>query len=219
MPLTITEQFVLLAINRDSGMLDSRLSSKLGFYLAASGMLELLLSDTFRLDANDKLTFNPSKPPAGPAYLGWIAGKIAKSRQPASIENIIVSLYSWNSRTLHKRVFESMETRGLLEKKQRKAMLVLHFTFWSMQDDVRQTLLLRLREVLLEDGAAGPELLSLSLLAAHANILQPHFSQDEYARIKQRIAYLETKHALSGVPLWYSKMKRAYTEALSSGLG
>jgi hypothetical protein len=48
LPLTFSERFMLLALNQQTGLFNKNLFSVLGFYLAAAGLMELLLFDSIQ---------------------------------------------------------------------------------------------------------------------------------------------------------------------------
>ncbi|MDF2964372.1 MAG: Golgi phosphoprotein 3 [Paenibacillus sp.] len=217
MHVTVSEQFVLLALDRSSGMFHKHLSGMLGFYLAASGLLELLLSDTVQADDNHQVILNRIQPAStGHPHLDFITDKLKKKKQPESIKHVIISLYTWNSRTLRELIIESMEARGLLEKNQKNSLLIFSFTFWRSPGDIAEELTGSLKTALLGTEPVNLEMLSLAMLAAHARLLQHYFSSEELEYLKQRIARLENTQNCAAIRLWHTQLKRAYLEASSS---
>ncbi|MCR8633410.1 GOLPH3/VPS74 family protein [Paenibacillus radicis (ex Xue et al. 2023)] len=216
MQLSVSEQFILLALDRSSGLFNKQLSGMLGFYLAASGLLELILSDTIRLTNNDQVMFNKTPPAGIQAHLELITDKINKKTQTDSIKNWIVSLYTWNSPTIQQQLTESMEAQGLMEKHQKKWLSLLPFTYWTVQENVKESLVHRLKNDLLKDGAINNEIFSVALLAAHSKILNDYLSPEENEQVKQRLVHLQKNHDSPTTLLWYNQVKRAYTEAAAS---
>ncbi|NOU92134.1 hypothetical protein GC093_02645 [Paenibacillus sp. LMG 31456] len=216
MQLSVSEQFTLLALDNSSGLFNKQLSGMLGFYLAASGLLELMLSDTIRLTSNDQVMFNKAQPAGSLSHLDLITYKIKKKPQPDSIKNWIVSLYTWNSRTIQQQLTESMEAQGLMEKHQKKWLSLLPFTYWKVSESMKESLVQRLRNDLLREGVMSNEMLSIALLAAHSKILNDYLYSEEIELVKQRLALLQTNHDSPAILFWYSQVKRAYTEAAAS---
>jgi hypothetical protein len=215
-PLTFSERFVLLSLNQQTGLFNKNMFSVLGFYLAAAGLMELILSDSILFNEKSQVIHNGNHTAEQP-HLELMIRKIKRKKRPDSLKYWIHSLYSWNSQAIRKQLLDLMVEQGLLEQTKSTFLFIFPVSSWKTRIDVKESVIQNLREELLGDGRIGGATYALALLSAHANMLDDYFYPYEKERLRRKLTETEARNDMALIRFWHNQVRRAYMESVSTG--
>ncbi|MFY9288612.1 MAG: GPP34 family phosphoprotein [Alphaproteobacteria bacterium] len=187
LPLTILEEFLLLALNDEAGQFYSLARSTLDCASAGAVLMDLTLHH--RLDNDLKSMFITHGMPIGDDLLDPVleALKLAPVTTPHSI-NHWLSQMAGEGEALREKALRRLEERGIIKREDKKILWVFGSRHYPVQHDseVREVKL-RILGVILRDDIPNPHDMMLTALAQSCGLFSHILSRQELEAALPRI--------------------------------
>lgn len=193
--LTILEQIVLLALDEQTGKLQSSQGFNTGYALAGAVFFDLALAKKIDTDTDAVLLLDAA--PTGNAACDFCLAEMAKQPDKNKVRAWIEEFMQC-AEFLEDAALQSLIARGILRHETSTMLWIIDVERFPMKDDKpRQDVKLRLVETILSDEIPAPEDVMLVSIAEASGLLNAVLSQQELDGRQERIRVLCNLEAIS----------------------
>ncbi len=191
--LSLAEELVMLAINKDTGKFYGGAINTLGVGLAGAVLLELSFEDKLRVD-NEYLSIRDSK--TGDPILKSILDEIVKDQKPRKISTWI-QRFTNNRKLIRQPVIERLVHSKYLKEEKGHVLWLFPTTWYPVRNKrAKREMMDRLRSVVLRRSDPDARMLCLLSLIQACNWSDFLFEKDQRKKAKERIKLLVEKEAI-----------------------
>ncbi len=189
--LTIAEEFVLLALDRETNKLKSLFRQHIALYTVMACMVELSLEGKLRFEDDDTVTIIDSAP-TGDKSLDRLLSIMMASNRPKKVKKWASYFYNhmFKQHEIYKLAVERLVEKEILEVKNKEILFVIPKKKYVDVTNTRSHIVEKIRAELLEDGKVEEHTIALVLFLHSKKILNDYFSDFERKALKQRIEKL-----------------------------
>jgi hypothetical protein len=184
--LSIPEEFVLLALDRETNKLKSMFRMHVALYTVIACIMELSINGYVTFEDDDTVRISNTAP-TGEKYLDRLLEIIA-SEKPKKLSKWVSFFYY--RREIYKMVVESLVDKGVLEIENTEILLVVPIKKYSDVANIRNHIVEKIRAELLENGNVEEHTKALVLFLNIKNMLNDYFSDYEQKTLKQKLEIL-----------------------------
>ncbi|OAS14903.1 GOLPH3/VPS74 family protein [Paenibacillus oryzisoli] len=186
--LSIPQEFVLLALDRDTNKLKSIFRMHVGLYAVMACMVELSMNGNLAFDQDDTVRISNSAS-TGEPYLDRLLAIIA-SEKPKKLKAWVSYFYYFKQKEIYKMVVESLVDKGVLEIQDTEVLFIVPVKKYADVANARNHIVEKIRAELLEKGNVEDHTVALVLFLNIKNMLNDYFSDYEQKTLKQRLVEL-----------------------------
>lgn len=184
--LSIPQEFVLLALDRETNKLKSIFRMHVALYTVIACMMELSINGYVTFEDDDTVRISNSAP-TGEKYLDRLLEIIA-TEKPMKLSKWVS--YFYYRREIYKMVVESLIDKGVLEVENTELFFVVPVKKYSDIANMRNRIVEKIRAELLENGNVEEHTIALALFLSIKNMLNDYFSDFEQTTLKQKLEIL-----------------------------
>lgn len=209
--LSIPQEFVLLALDRETNKRKAIFRMHVGLYAVMACMVELSISGHVTFDKDDTVRISNSTS-TGEAYLDRLLAIIA-SEKPKKLKAWVSYFYYFKQKEIYKMVVESLVDKGVLEIEDTEVLFIVPIKKYTDVANARNHIVEKIRAELLENGIVEDHTIALVLFLNNKNMLNDYFSDYEQKTLKLRLETLRKEDL-------YTKIKTINTaiQNIDSGL-
>jgi hypothetical protein len=185
--LSIPQEFVLLALDRETNKLKSMFRMHVALYTIMACIVELSINGNVTFDDDDTIRIANSAS-TGEKYLDRLL-EIITAEKPKKLEKW-VSYFYYRQREIYKMVVESLVDQGVLEIENAEVLFVVPVKKYSDVANKRNHIVERIRAELLEQGNVDEHTVALVLFLNIKSMLTDYFSDYEQKTLKQKLEIL-----------------------------
>lgn len=185
--LSIPQEFVLLALDRETNKLKSMFRMHVALYTIMACIVELSINGNVTFDDDDTIRIANSAS-TGEKYLDRLL-EIITAEKPKKLEKW-VSYFYYRQREIYKMVVESLVDQGVLEIENAEVLFVVPVKKYSDVANKRNHIVERIRAELLEQGNVEEHTVALVLFLNIKSMLTDYFSDYEQKTLKQKLEIL-----------------------------
>lgn len=188
--LTIPQEFVLLALDRETNKLKSIFRQHIALYTVMACLVELSLKGKVKFEEDDTVTIVDSAP-TGDKPLDRLL-EVMTSEKPKKIKKWVSYFYQhmFKQREVYQLVVESLVEKGVLEVEKSEILFVVPKKKYVDVANTRNYIVEKIRAELLEDGKVEEHTIVLALFLNAKKMLNDYFSEFERKALKQKIEQL-----------------------------
>lgn len=184
--LSIPQEFVLLALDRETNKLKSIFRMHVALYTVIACIVELSINGNVTFDDDDTVRISNSTA-TGEKYLDRLL-EIMSAEKPKNLKKWVS--YFYYRRDIYKMVVESLVDKGVLEIENTEVLFVVPVKKYSDVANIRNHIVEKIRAELLEHGSVEEHTIALVLLLNIKNMLNDYFSDYEQKTLKQKLEIL-----------------------------
>jgi hypothetical protein len=193
--LTILEQVVLLALDEQTGKLQSSQGFNTGYALAGAVFFDLALAKRIDTDTDSVQLLDSA--PTGNAALDFCLSEMTKHPGKTTVRAWIEELMLAGD-FLEDSALKSLIDRGILRHETAKMLWIIDVErFPTVNDKPRQNVKLRLVDTILSDDIPAPQDVMLVSIAEASGLLNAVLSQQELDGRQERVRVLCGLEAIS----------------------
>ncbi|WP_127583828.1 GOLPH3/VPS74 family protein [Paenibacillus koleovorans] len=185
--LSIPQEFVLLALDRETNKLKSIFRMHVAVYTVMACIVELSMNGNVTIEDDETVRISNSAP-TGVMYLDRLLDIIA-AENPKKLKQW-VSYFYYNQRDIYKMVVESLVDKGVLEIENTEVLFVVPVKKYTDVANTRNHIVEKIRAELLEQGNVEAHTVALVVLLNVKNMLNDYFSDYEQKTLKQKLEIL-----------------------------
>jgi hypothetical protein len=186
--LSIPQEFVLLALDRETNKLKSIFRMHIALYTVMACIMELSISGKVTFEDDDTVRISNSAS-TGEKYLDRLI-EIMTAEKPKKLKEWVSYFYYFKQREIYKMVVESLVDKGVLEIENTEVLFVVPVKKYSDVANTRNHIVEKIRAELLEQGNVEEHTLVLVLFLNIKNMLNDYFSDYEQKNLKQKLEIL-----------------------------
>jgi hypothetical protein len=184
--LSIPQEFVLLALDRETNKLKSFFRMHVDLYTIMACIVELSINGNITFDDDDTVRISNSSP-TGEKYLDRLL-EIMIAEKPKKLKKWVS--YFYFRREIYKMVVESLVDKGVLEIENSEFLFVVPVKKYSDVANIRTHIVEKIRAELLEHGNVEEHTVALVLFLNIKSMLNDYFSDYEQKTLKQKLEIL-----------------------------
>lgn len=188
--LTIPQEFVLLALDRETNKIKSMFRMHVAIYTIMACMVELSLNGNVTFEADDTVRITNSTP-TGEKYLDRLLEIIA-AEKPRKLKKW-VSYFYYRQGEIYKMVVGSLVDIGVLEVENTEFLFFVPVKKYSDVANARNRIVEKIRAELLEHGNVEEHTVALVSILTTKSMLNDYFSDYEQKTLKQKLEILRTE--------------------------
>ncbi|MZQ81214.1 hypothetical protein GQF01_03640 [Paenibacillus sp. 5J-6] len=185
--LSIPQEFVLLALDRETNRLKSMFRMHVALYTIMACIAELSISGNVTFEDDDTIRIANSAS-TGEKYLDRLL-EIISSEKPKKLEKW-VSYFYYRQKEIYTMVVESLVDKGILEIENTEVLFVVPVKKYSDVANTRNHIVEKMRATLLEQEHVEEHTVALVLFLNIKNMLTDYFSDYEHKTLKQKLEIL-----------------------------
>ncbi|CAM4524799.1 hypothetical protein FHS16_005342 [Paenibacillus endophyticus] len=185
--LSIPQEFVLLALDRETNKLKSIFRMHVALYTVMACIVELSINGNVIFEDDDTVRIS-NLTSTGESYLDRTL-EIITAEKPKKLEEW-VSYFYYRQKELYKMVVESLVDKGVLEIENTEVLLVVPVKKYSDVANARNHIVEKIRAELLEHGNVEEDTLALVLFLNNKNMLNDYFSDYEQKTLRKKLDVL-----------------------------
>jgi RNA polymerase-binding transcription factor DksA len=185
--LSIPQEFVLLALDRETNKLKSMFRMHVALYTIMACILELSINGNVTFEDDDTIRIVNSAS-TGEKYFDRLL-EIISTEKPKKLEKW-VSYFYYRQREIYKMVVESLVDKGVLEIQNTEVLFVVPVKKYSDVENTRNHIVEKMRAELLEQENVEEHTVALVLFLNIKNMLTDYFSDYEHKTLKQKLEIL-----------------------------
>lgn len=185
--LSIPQEFVLLALDRETNKLKSMFRMHVALYTIMACIVELSINGNVTFEDDDTIRITNSAS-TGEKYLDRLL-EIISTEKPKKLEKW-VSYFYYRQREIYKMVVESLVDKGVLEIENTEVLFVVPVKKYSDVANARNHIVEKMRSELLEQENVEEHTVALVLFLNIKNMLTDYFSDYEHKTLKQKLEIL-----------------------------
>lgn len=189
--LTIPQEFVLLALDRETNKLKSIFRQHIALYTVMACLVELSLKGKVQFEDDNTVTILDSTPTGDKAIDRLL--EIMTSKKPKKVKNWASYFYQhwYKQREIYKLVVESLIEKDILKVENTEILFVLPKKKYVDVASTRNYIVEKIRAELLEEGNVEEHTVVLVLFLNAKKMLNDYFSDFERKELKRKIAQLK----------------------------
>lgn len=184
--LSIPQEFVLLALDRETNKIKSIFRMHVALYTVIACMMELSINGNLTFEGDDTVRISNSAP-TGEKYLDRLL-EIMAAEKPKKLKKWVS--YFYYRREIYKMVVESLVDKGVLEIEHTKFLFVVPVKKYVDVANIRNHIVEKIRAELLEHGNVEEHTIALVLFLNIKSMLKDYFSDYEQKTLKQKLEIL-----------------------------
>ncbi|KRF02260.1 hypothetical protein ASG89_24725 [Paenibacillus sp. Soil766] len=185
--LSIPQEFVLLALDRETHKIKSMFRMHVALYTIMACIVELSINGNVTFENDDTVRISNSTS-TGEKYLDRLLEIIA-AEKPKKLKKW-VSYFYYRQGEIYKMVVESLVDKGVLEIENTEFLFFVPVKKYSDVANTRNHLVEKIRAELLEQGNVEEHTLALVSFLNTKNMLNDYFSDYEQKTLKQKLEIL-----------------------------
>ncbi|CAN7654163.1 GOLPH3/VPS74 family protein [Paenibacillus sp. LjRoot56] len=186
--LSLPQEFVLLALDRDTNKLNSIFRMHIGLYTVMACIVELSINGNVTFDNDDTVRISNSAS-AGEKYLDRLL-EIMIAENPKKLKAWVSYFYYFKQREIYKMVIESLVDKGVLEIEDTEVLFIVPAKKYKDVANTRNHIVEKIRAELLENGNVEDYTVALVLFLNTKSMLKDYFSDYEQKMLKQKLEIL-----------------------------
>ncbi|MDF2724308.1 MAG: hypothetical protein K0Q59_3983, partial [Paenibacillus sp.] len=186
--LSIPQEFVLLALDRETNKLKSMFRMHVGLYTVMACIVELSIHGNVTFEDDDTIRI-ASSAPTGEKYLDRVLEIIA-AEKPKKLKGWVSYFYYFRHREIYKMVIESLVDKGILTIENTEVLFVVPVKKYSDVANARNHIVEKIRAECLEPGNVEQRTLALVLFLNTKSMLNDYFSDYEQKTLKKKLEIL-----------------------------
>ncbi|WP_458352679.1 GOLPH3/VPS74 family protein [Peribacillus frigoritolerans] len=188
--LTIPQEFVLLALDRETNKLKPIFRMHIGLLTVMACIVDLSLKGKVNFNDDDTVMIVDSTP-TGEKSLDRLL-EIMSAEKPKKIKKWVSYFYSYyfKQREIYKLVIESLVEKEILQIENTEILLIVPKKKYVDVMNTRNYIVEKIRAELLEEGRVEMNTIALVLFLYTKNMLNDYFSDFERKALKQKIKEL-----------------------------
>lgn len=190
--LSIPEEFVLLALDRETNKLKSMFRMHVALYTIIACIIELSINGSVVFEDDNTIRMANSAS-TGEQYLDRLLEIIA-TEKPKKLEKW-VSYFYYRQKEIYKMVVESLVDKGVLEIEDTEVLFVVPVKKYSDISNARNHVVEKIRAEVLKQGNVEEHTIALVLILNNKKMLTDYFSDYEQKTLKMKLETLR-KHAI-----------------------
>lgn len=167
--LSIPQEFVLLALDRETNKLKSIFRMHVALYSVMACIVELSIHGNVTFEDDDTIRISNSAS-TGEKYLDRLL-EIMVAKKPKKLKEWVSYFYYFKQKEIYKMVVESLVDKGVLEIDHTKFLFVVPVKKYSDIANTRNRIVEKIRAELLEHGIVEEHTLALVLFLNVKNML------------------------------------------------
>ncbi|MBB6733714.1 GOLPH3/VPS74 family protein [Cohnella zeiphila] len=189
-PLTLAQEFVLLASDRETHKRKKPAKSYLHTYAAGAVLIELLSEEIVRI--NDKGKVEAARHEAVTDDAAALMLDLLERRKPQTLKKWIQSFYSQSKvrSALFRMIVDPLVASGAMTEESYQVMLLFPASRYVPTADSKNRIVERIRAELLENGPVDRQTALLALMLEMSKLVRNYFSEYEGNELKARLARL-----------------------------
>ncbi|NQX58062.1 GOLPH3/VPS74 family protein [Paenibacillus qinlingensis] len=186
--LSIAQEFVLLALDRETNKLKSIFRMHVALYSVMACIVELAINGNVTFEKDDTIRITNSAS-TGEKYLDRIL-EIITAEKPKKLKAWVSYFYYFKQREIYKMVIESLVDKGVLEIVDTEVLFIVPVKKYTDVAHTRNHIVEKIRAELLENGNVDDHTVALVLFLNNKNMLTNYFSDYEQKTLKQKLDML-----------------------------
>lgn len=186
--LSLPQEFVLLALDRDTNKLKSIFRMHIGLYTVMACIVELSINGNVTFDNDDTVRISNSAS-TGEKYLDRLL-EIMIAEKPKKLKAWVSYFYYFKQREIYKMVIESLVDKGVLEIEDTEVLFIVPAKKYKDVANTRNHIVEKIRAELLENGNVEDYTVALVLFLNTKSMLKDYFSDYEQKTLKQKLEIL-----------------------------
>ena len=188
--LSIPQEFVLLALDRETNKLKSIFRQHVALYTVMACIVELSINGSVTFEDDDTVRISNSAS-TGEKYLDRLL-EIMTAEKPKKLKKWVSYFYNhiFKQKEIYKMVIESLVDKGVLEIENTEVLFVVPVKKYSDVANTRNHIVEKIRAEVLEHGNVEEHTLALVLFLNVKKMLNDYFSDYEQKTLKQRLEIL-----------------------------
>ncbi|MBP1997100.1 GOLPH3/VPS74 family protein [Paenibacillus eucommiae] len=197
--LSIPQEFVLLALDRETNKLKSIFRQHVALYTVMACIVELSINGNVTFEDDDTVRISNSKS-TGEKYLDRLL-EIMNDEKPKKLKKWVNYFYNhiFKQREVYKIVVESLVEKGILEIENTEVLFVVPVKKYSDVAKTRNHIVEKIRAELLEHGNVEEHTLALVFFLNVKKMLNDYFSDYEQKTLKQKLEILRNEDILKKI--------------------
>ncbi|CAH1222504.1 hypothetical protein PAECIP111891_05358 [Paenibacillus allorhizoplanae] len=186
--LSLPQEFVLLALDRDTKKIKSIFRMHVGLYTVMACIVELYINGNITIDNDDTVRISNSAS-TGEKYLDRLL-EIMIAEKPKKLKKWVSYFYYFKQREIYKMVIESLVEKGVLEIEDTEVLFIVPVKKYTDVANTRNHIVEKIRAELLENGNVEDHTVALVLFLNTKSMLKDYFSDYEQKTLKQKLEIL-----------------------------
>ncbi|CAN7509349.1 GPP34 family phosphoprotein [Paenibacillus sp. LjRoot153] len=186
--LSIPQEFVLLALDRETNKLKSIFRMHVALYTVMACIIELSINGNVTFEDDDTVRITNSAS-TGEKYLDRLL-EIMNAEKPKKLKQWVSYFYYFKRKEIYKMVVESLVDKGVLEIEDTEVLFIVPVKKYTDVANTRNHIVEKIRAELLEHGNVEEHTLALVLFLNIKNMLNDYFSDYEQKTLKQKLEIL-----------------------------
>lgn len=184
--LTVPQEFVLLALDRETSKLKSMFRQHIELYTSMACLVELSLKNKVKFEDNDTVGI-VDKASTGDKSLDRIL-EMVSSTKPKKVKKWASYFYNHflKTREVYKLVLETLVEQKILKVENSEFLFVIPKKEYVGIKDTRSYVVEKIRAELLEEGNVELSTIVLVLFLGQKKMLKDYFSDYEHKALKQK---------------------------------
>lgn len=202
--LSIPQEFVLLALDRETNKLKSIFRQNVALYTVMACIVELSLNGNVTFEDDDDTVRISNSASTGEKYLDRLL-EMMTAEKPKKLKKWVYYFYNhiFKQREIYKMVVESLVDKGVLEIENTDVLFVVPVKKYSDVENTRNYIVEKIRAELLEHGNVEEHKVALVLFLNVKKMLNDYFSDYEQKMLKQKLEILRKEDI-------YKKIRAVY---------